>query len=384
MDFEFYTAGRIIRKRGGIGDLPKILENRGKKALVVIGGASIKKSGILKRVADGFKSCGIAFHIHDGIDREPEPGMVDETVKAGIAFGADMVVGIGGGSVLDTAKAAAGIITSGGHVVDYLEGVGSGRKLTEAPLYYAAVPTTSGTGTEVTKNAVIMSPEKRYKKSMRDERLIPDVVLLDPELTVSVPKDVTAASGADAVCQLIESFTAKRANEFCDAMVLYHTPVAVKALRACYLHPDDIGAREAMQLAATVSGMCLANAGLGAAHGIGAGMGAVCGIKHGIACGVLLPHVMRYNIAHGVTKYTALGEAFTGRKWEKTEDALKAAVDTIAELNGFLKLPVRLRELGIKETDVPALAKASMGSSMRKNPVDISVGECADFIRSIL
>jgi len=136
--------------------------------------------------------------------------------------------------------------------------------------------------------------------------LIADLALLDPELTISVPKSVTAASGMDAICQLIESYTTKHANAFCDAMSLYHTPLAIEALKKAYNDGEDIEARETMALASLVSGMCLANAGLGAAHGIGAGLGAVLGVRHGIACGMLLPHVMRYNIDKGITKYAEL------------------------------------------------------------------------------
>ena len=232
----------------------------------------------------------------------------------------------------------------------------------------------------MTKNAVVMSREEHFKKSIRDDRMLARIALVDPELTVSVPKDVTAASGMDAICQLIESYTAKRANDFCDAMALYHTPRALSALRRAVDDGGDMKARETMALASMVSGMCLANAGLGAAHGIGAGLGALLGIRHGVACGMLLPHIMRYNIAHDCLKYAALGRAITGRALPEDRDASLAAADAVEALCAYLKLPARLGELGVTQAMAPELAKASMGSSMSKNPVDISIKECETLI----
>ena len=231
---------------------------------------------------------------------------------------------------------------------------------------------------------MIMSLPEGFKKSIRDEKLIADIALLDPQLTVSAPQRVTASSGMDAVCQLIESYTARQANAFCDAMSLYHTPRALRALRRAYDDGEDIGARETLALASLVSGMCLANAGLGAAHGIGAGLGAVLGVAHGVACGMLLPHVMRYNISRGVTKYSGLAGAYFDRPFADEKQASLALADAVAELCAYLKLPARLGELGVTQDMVPAVAKASMGSSMRKNPVEISLDECTCFIMSLI
>lgn len=383
MGFEFYTASKIVFNRGAIKQLPELCADMGKHFMIITGGGSLEKSGILGMVTDGLKNADKQVTHHGGITGEPTPQTVDAAVEAGKQAGVDVVIGMGGGSVMDTAKAAAGVITNGGSVRDYLEGVGIGAKITKDPLPFIAVPTTSGTGTEVTKNAVIMSVEEGYKKSIRDEKLIADIALLDPELTVSMPQSVTASSGMDAICQLIESYTAKQANPFCDAMSMYHTPFAVMALRRAYDDPEDIDARETMALASMVSGMCLANAGLGAAHGIGAGLGAVLGVRHGIACGMLLPHVMRYNIEHGVTKYASLGRTF-GADYADNKDAAMYAADKIAELCEYLGLPSKLSELGVTEDIIDTLAAASMGSSMSKNPVEILKDECADFIASII
>lgn len=383
MGFEFCTAGRIVFGRGEISRLPKLCEGLGEHFLVVTGGGSVEKSGVLKRLIDGLESAGKQVTHFGGVDSEPTPQIVDAAARAGASAGVDAVIGIGGGSVMDTAKAVAGVITNGGSVRDYLEGVGTGAQISKDPLPFVAVPTTSGTGTEVTKNAVIMSREDKYKKSIRDERLMANIALIDPELTTTMPKSVTAASGMDAICQLVESYTAKGANAFCDAMSIYHIPRAVDALKRAYEHGGDMDARETMAMASMVSGMCLANAGLGAAHGIGAALGAVLGVRHGVACGMLLPHVMRYNIDHGVTKYADIGRAM-GCGDTDDEKAALYATDYIDELCTHLNMPKRLGELGVTEDMVDELAVAAMGSSMGKNPVDISEEQCARFIAKIM
>lgn len=383
MGFEFYTAGKIVFGCGEIERLPQLCENLGQHFLIITGGSSAEKSGVLGRLVDGLKAAGKQVTLHGGVDSEPTPEVVDAAAQAGRDAGADAVIGIGGGSVMDTAKAAAGVATSGGSVRDYLEGVGTGAQITKEPLPFVAVPTTSGTGTEVTKNAVIMSREDKYKKSIRDERLIANIALVDPELTTSMPKSVTAASGMDAICQLVESYTARGANAFCDAMSIYHIPRAVEALKRAYDDGSDMQARETMAMASMVSGMCLANAGLGAAHGIGAALGAVMGVRHGVACGMLLPHVMRYNMEHGVEKYANIGRAMGGTDMDDEKAALYA-VDYIDELCAHLNMPKRLRELNVTADMVDELSAASMGSSMSKNPVQINRSECAKFIAAIL
>jgi alcohol dehydrogenase class IV len=382
MDFEFLTAQKIVFGRGTLAKLPSLCLPLGERFLIVAGGA-VKKTGAVDRLAEGLMREDAECLVYPCAAGEPTVESVDAAIEAGKRDGVDAVIGIGGGSALDTAKAAAAVIPNGGSVRDYLEGVGD-RKLVNDPLPFVAVPATAGTGTEVTKNAVVMSRSEQFKKSIRDDRMIARIALVDPELTVSVPSDVTAASGMDAICQLVESYTAKRANDFCDAMALYHTPRAMAALRRAYDDGSDIAARETMSLAAMVSGMCLANAGLGAAHGIGAGLGALLGVRHGIACGMLLPHVMRYNFEHGCFKYAALGRSITGQPLPNDRDAALAAADAVGELCVYLKLPARLSGLGVTPDIVPELAKASMGSSMSKNPVDISLAECETLIRSLI
>lgn len=384
MGFEFVTAPRIVFERGSVKKLPGMCAGFGRHFLVVTGGSSLRRSGVLDALLDGMAAQGIVCTLYDGASGEPTPDMVNAAAELGRSAGADAVLGIGGGSALDTAKAAAGIITNGGSVRSYLEGVGDGAKIMADPLPFIAVPTTAGTGTEVTKNAVIMSVKDKFKASMRDDRLMARVAVVDPELTASVPQSVTAASGMDAICQLIESFTTLQANPFFDAMALYHTPLAMDALKRAYDDGSDMDARETMSLAAMVSGMCLANAGLGAAHGIGAGLGAVLGVQHGVACGMLLPHVMRYNCAHGVTKYAQLAPAVCGRHYADDREGAAAVAEAVEALGRYVGLPADLSGLGVSESNIDELAAASMGSSMKKNPVAFSLDSCKEFIRSLI
>lgn len=384
MGFEFYTAPRILFESGAIKKLPSICAGFGKHYLIVTGGGSLRRSGVLDTLIKDMEKAGIKCIVFDGVKGEPTTETVDAAVQCGIHASVDAVLGIGGGSAMDTAKAAAGVITNGGSVRGFLEGVGTGAKIIADPLPFIAVPTTAGTGTEVTKNAVVMSAKDKFKVSMRDERLLARVALVDPALTVPVPPSVTAASGMDAICQLIESLTTRQANDFCDAMALYHAPRAMNALRRAYADGSDLEARETMSLAALVSGMCLANAGLGAAHGIGAGLGAVLGVTHGVACGMLLPHVMRYNIAHGVTKYAALANAVCNKTFDNETDAALAVADAVAKLCADVGLPSRLGAFGVTADMAEELAAASMGSSMRKNPVAFTQEECAKFILSLI
>ncbi len=380
--FEFTTAGKIVFGRGTLGRLPALCRPLGSRFLIVAG-ASMRKTGVLDALTKGLSEMGSESLVHFCAPGEPTVESVDAAVADGLAFGADALVGIGGGSPVDTAKAATAVMANGGSVRDYLEGVGD-RKITVCPLPFVAVPATAGTGAEVTKNAVVMSHAEHFKKSIRDDRMLARVALVDPELTLTVPRDVTAASGMDALCQLVESYTAKQANDFCDALSLYHAPRALAALRRACADGSDIEARETMSLAAMVSGLCLANAGLGAAHGLGAGLGAMLGTRHGIACGMLLPHVMRYNFSRGCSKYAALGRAFTGRAMPDDAEAAFAAADAVAALCAELGLPARLSELGVTPDMARGLAEASMGSSMSKNPVEVTLEDCEALIRSII
>jgi alcohol dehydrogenase class IV len=313
---------------------------------------------------------------------------VDAAVAAGKQARCDLVVALGGGSVIDCGKAVAGMMTNPGSLVDYLEGVGKGLAIEVEPLPMIAVPTTAGTGSEVTKNAVITGPG--YKKSVRSPKLIPDVALVDPDLTLSLPPHVTASCGMDALTQLVESYLSRNASPLTDGLCLEGLRVAGQALERVYHQPDDADAREQMALASLVGGICLANAGLGAVHGFASPLGALFPIPHGVACAALLPQVVRANLAAArgsqvegrvCVRAARIGEAITGVRYSSNEEAAEAAVVRLEEIQRELAIP-RLGTLGLEERDIPRLVAGSRGSSMRYNPVDLTDEQLDAALRS--
>jgi len=381
MDFSFLSPVKIIIGKNESLDLKKYID-KDIKAVLLIHGASLSEKPVFEQIKSDIESIYKVF-TYQTEQGEPSPHSVDKACEYANECNADAIIGIGGGSVMDTAKAVCALVTNGGKVIDYLEGVGTGKKVINKPLFFIAVPTTSGTGTEVTKNAVISSLEEGFKKSMRDDSMIADIAIIDPVLSMGLPKSVTASSGMDAICQLIESCVTKNTNSLTDALALHHASLAVKAIEEAYFE-DDEDARQTMAVCAMVSGLCLANSGLGMAHGIAAGLGATLGIPHGIACGLLLPHVMRFNFKKGIMKYADLGEAFAGKKFDSESEACDFAVKRIEALNSKLGIPKDLKGYCIKSEDIEKLANASMGSSMSKNPIEVNHGECADFLRELI
>lgn len=374
--FSFISPVKIDIGAGKAKALNQYLPKSAQRVML-LHGASLAKKPMFDEIQAGLCPASVfACEVEPG---EPSPESVDAAAEFARTSRVDAVIGIGGGSVLDTAKAAAALAVNAGSVAEYLEGVGAGKKLTQQPLYFIAVPTTSGTGTEVTKNAVIASREKGFKVSMRDDAMIANVAVLDPDLTQGMPKSVLAASGMDAVCQLIEAYTTKNANSLTDALALPHIVLAMDALEKVF-DADDAQARATLAICAMVSGLCLANAGLGIAHGLAAGLGAHTAISHGVACGVLLPEAMRFNIGKGITKYAKIGEALENRKLGDAEKACEAAVTRVEQLSRKLGLPKDLKNYGVKKKDIEKIAKASMGSSMKKNPSEVTLTDAIEVL----
>ncbi|MEG0767819.1 MAG: iron-containing alcohol dehydrogenase, partial [Clostridia bacterium] len=308
---------------------------------------------------------------------EPTPAMIDAALAAAQSAHCDAVVAIGGGSVLDAGKAVAGLLPNGGPVTDYLEGVGTGRRLQYAPVPYVAVPTTSGTGAEVTKNAVITSYAPAYKKSFRDERLLARLVLVDPMMTVSLSPAQTAASGMDALTQLIEAYVTRKHNPITDGMALEGIRLVAGALVCACTQGDHVQARTDMAAASLLSGLCLANAGLGAVHGIAAALGAHLGVGHGLACAMLLPHVMRVNLPACSARYAQVAQALCGR--EQAEAGV-AFVETLACRIGIAR---DLRGLHLSTAQIACIARDSVGSSMNGNPLQQDTAAWMEFLQTI-
>lgn len=364
-----------------VGELAYPFAGRG-KALVLMGGRSARHFGGFDRLATILDRYRIAVEVFEGISREPTIEIVNRAAEQARRLRPDAVISLGGGSVIDTGKAVAALAVNPGSVEDYLEGVGRGFTISQSPLPHIAIPTTAGTGSEMTKNAVICSPEAGYKKSMRDERMIPTAALIDPELSITVPPHVTAFGGMDALTHLIEScITTKRRAEVSD--------LALEALRnlqlglsVAYEDPGNLPARERMSYISAVSGVCLANAGLAMAHGIAAALGALYDVPHGLACAALLPHSLRYN---AVACREELGEALAAflNQSAPEESSIDEGLAAIESLARWLQIPTDLKFLNLKEDDLRRLAHASMGSSMSTNPVPMTAEKVLEFLKLI-
>ena len=292
-----------------------------------------------------------------------------------------VVIAVGGGATIDLAKAVAAVATNltaeecGGDldaaVVDRLEGVGRNLPITKWPLPVVAVPTTAGTGAEATRNAVISCPRRRFKKSMRSPMMVPRAAIVDPELTRSCPRETTVASGLDAITQLIESFICRFAKPLPRAMVLDALPRAVASLPTVLDDPGEATSRAAMSHAALISGMALANSGLGMAHGVAAALGIECGTPHGLACAVMLPIALRVNFDEAVLEYAKLERAIDSSSSRSDRGDAEAFVERIETLCHEAGAPRRLAEIGLRTDRVEWVAENSGGASMRGNPREI-------------
>jgi alcohol dehydrogenase class IV len=299
----------------------------------------------------------------------------------------DAIIGIGGGSALDLAKAVAAMATNacGTSVLKFLEGVGSGRTIEVDPLPMIALPATAGTGSEATKNAVITGIEPPFKKSLRSPLMVPRVVIIDPELTVSQSESVTAQSGMDAITQLIESYITRKANPVTKALGLEGLRHAPAALRRTVADPENRSGREVMSQAAFLSGVALANSGLGMAHGVAAALGAVCDVPHGLACAVMLPVAMRVNRECAEARLAEIGRLWAEPTSHLPDaDAADLAIQTIDQLIDELRIPRRLSQLGVTSGQIDHLVVASRGNSMNGNPREISDNELRDLLLAMI
>jgi alcohol dehydrogenase class IV len=292
------------------------------------------------------------------------------------------VVGIGGGSSLDTAKAVAALLTNSGTIEEYLEGGERTRQLECAPAPQFAIPTTGGTGSEMTRNAVIGIPARKLKRSLRDDRLLPTMALVDPDLTLSAPANVTLASGLDALTQLIEVCISKFARPETTEACLKALRHVRWALPRAIMEPTNRPARSAMTMAASVSGLGLTNAGLGMAHGIASALGAVRPLPHGWICGVLLPHVLRVNRDAAEQPLARVLAAFLGEE-EPKPGVVDRGLEELDRWYAALEVPADLSSLGLTDAEIEEIAVGSMGNSMRGNPVVMTPREVARFLRRL-
>lgn len=391
MRYEFATAGRIIAGPGTAGELPELAATIGTRALLVLGHGAVARGGAAAALAARLGAAGL---VAAELVAAGEPTIAEAEAGAALAraHSCDLVIGVGGGSVLDTAKAVAGLAANDGAALEYLEVVGAGRPLARAALPVVAVPTTAGTGSEVTRNTVIAAPAQHVKASIRHASLLPRIALVDSTLTHDLPPKITASSGLDALTQLLEAYVSVRAQPITDGLCLEGLSRTAWALRQAYHSPGHAEAREAMSSAGLLSGLALANAGLGAVHGIAAPLGGGYPAPHGAACAALLPHVTAANIAAlrrrdpdgpALRRYARAAELLLGHGGSSGA-LLDDLVRELAALVAELAIP-RLSAYGLAAGGVPALAQqAARASSTRANPIVLTPAELEDAIAAAL
>ena len=385
MRFDVAAPRHIAFGPGRVADVGEAVAALGGHALLVTGATPERADPVAGRLADaGVRTTTVS------VDGEPTVAAIEELLATRAAQGGDVVVSVGGGSVLDAGKAVAALAPAPGPMRRYLEVVGEARPLEAEPLPHVAVPTTAGTGAEVTRNAVLGVPEEGVKVSLRDARMVPTRAIVDPELTHGLPRAVTVRTGLDALTQLIEPFVSPAASPYTDALCREGIPRAARALpRAADERAEDVDARGDMALAALLGGLALANARLGAVHGFAGPLGGVRPAPHGAICGRLLPLVTEANLealrarqpdAPALERYAEVARLLTGRAEATAADAVTVLTDLVADLD----VP-GLSAWGVSEADVPPVVAASArSSSMRGNPIELTEDERAAILRRAL
>ena len=379
IDFEFATAARIVFGRGKLAKLPEFVRGLGTRALIVTG-SNVARADSLRQ---SLSNSSIETDIFS-MSSEPTVDLVREGARA--ARKCDFVIGFGGGSAIDGAKAIAAVATNSGEPLDYLEVVGKGKALERTPLPFISIPTTAGTGAEVTRNAVLDSPEHGVKASLRNPAMLARVALVDPNLTLDVPPSITASTGLDTLTQLIEAYVSCRANAMTDLFCLEGSKHAASSLRRAYQDGNDVEARESMSWASLLSGLALANAGLGVVHGFAGPLGGLLHAPHGALCAALLSSAMRTNIValrerapqhHAFTRYRQIAVLLTGHDQAQPEDA----AHWIAQLCQDLSIRP-LHSYGLSEWQIPDLVeKALKASSMKGNPLVLTKVELSGLVQ---
>lgn len=384
MRFEFATATQIIFGAGTLREIGALAATLGTHALVVGGSTPDRLAPVLNQLHKHHITT-VLF----SVPNEPTTALALAGVQQARASGCNIVIGMGGGSVLDAGKAIAALLTNQGELLDYLEVIGQGKALTEPSAPYIAIPTTAGTGAEVTRNAVLASPEHHVKVSLRSPFMLPRVALIDPELTSSMSPAIMASTGLDALTQCMEPYVSSRANPLTDAVAREGMQRAARSLHRAFSDGSDIAAREDMAIASLCGGLALANARLGAVHGFAAPLGGMFPAPHGVVCARLLPFVMESNVqalqerspdAPALSRYDEIAQILTGQASARAADGGA----WVQELCSNLAVP-SLAQFGITETDIPAIVThAQRASSMQGNPIVLTPEELTQILRRAL
>jgi alcohol dehydrogenase class IV len=384
MKFEFATAGRILFGAGAIASLAENVKGLGRRGLVVTGATP----GRAEKLVAGLAKNGISSALFS-VKGEPELSTIESGVALAKQENCEFVISFGGGSVIDAGKAIAALMRNPGALLDYVEIIGRGRALENPSAPFVAVPTTAGTGSEVTRNAVLASPEHRVKVSLRSPFMLPRIAVVDPELTYDLPPALTATTGLDALTQLIEPYVCLRANPMTDGFCVDGVHRAARSLREAVFNGQNKAAREDMALASLFGGLALANAGLGAVHGFAGPIGGMFPAPHGAVCAALLPHVMAANLralrerelqSYALGRYHRLASLLTGDPHATADAGVQWVQQLVADL------PIlRLSAYGVREEHIPDIvAKAAKASSMKANPIVLTPDELAQTLRLAL
>jgi len=394
--FRLARVPQVIFRVGALADLPPMAAAFGHNILLVTGAKSFSESPRAEALLEKLHEQGFSVH-KVKISGEPSPSGIDDAVSRFREAGIDLVAGIGGGSVMDAGKAVSAMLKANGSVAEYLEVVGT-RGHSGAKVPFIAIPTTSGTGSEATKNAVISRVGKDgFKRSLRHENFVPDVAMIDPELTLNCPPEITAAAGMDCFTQLTEAYLSTKAVEVTDALAIQGLLAIKRSLVRSFTHGDDINARSDMSFAALMSGICLANAGLGAVHGLAGTIGALHNIPHGAVCGTLMADANELNvrelrrISHSgsatgkypgpeisvsLGKYSTLGRIFADTAVKNDNYYTDFFIDYLHAVTYRLRLP-RLGSFGLEKENIPDIASQS---DVKNNPVKLSGDQLAEII----
>ena len=368
--YEFVSAPRIISGAGCLQDVGSLLGEMGKEKVFCLTDKGIASTGLLDRLTGILSEAGLSCKVYDSVAREPGVGDVDEVMAAAKAYGPDCVIAIGGGSVLDIGKLCAVLVPVDATVLDLLDGA----PVPDHSMTTVLIPTTSGTGSEATKNAIIAIPERGTKAAVVNHKLLPDIVLLDPVLTVSMPKGITATTGMDALCHAMECYLSKKANILSDMYAVASMKLIADSLYTSYVDPKNIEARWNMLLAANYAGSCITLSGTNAVHAMSYPLGTMFHIPHGQSNAMLLPAVMEYNLAAFPEKTRKVAIIF-GYDERQTELSCKDYVaQQLHELLGQLEITSSLASFGVHPEDASRLAENAYANRrlMDNNPVDLS------------
>jgi alcohol dehydrogenase class IV len=384
MAFEFATATRIIFGRGKFNKIGEYISKYGHRTFIVCG-SFFENNSVLREILED-KKINYQFF---SMNHEPTVEIVQSGVEEARKFCPEFIIGVGGGSALDCGKAISALYTNTKEIFEYLEIIGSGNPLNKTPLPFIAVPTTAGTGAEVTKNAVLESPEHGVKVSLRHDKMFPDLALIDPELTASMPLDVTAFTGMDALTQTIEPYVSKMSNPLTDSICIEGIRRAALHLLRVYKDGNDLEGRENMSLVSLFGGLALANAKLGAVHGFAGPFGGMYKAPHGAVCARLLPFVMKKNIetleqrephSEILGRYRKISQLLT----KKMDADIYDGINWIMELIGLMDIP-RLSKYGFQEDAIPELIRKSKNaSSMKGNPIKLTDNEMESILREAI